>query len=177
MVQCSCNSVKKANVRNKSRNSVSNRGECKISSKDVQQHETRGVQQQKGQQKKKERTRPRSSGSGGLNLLECDVAVRRDLVLQALDLAGGEVIEAGVVRVVHEVVYQIQPQVSKKRNMARVGTRTDRVDEVVTWAGVTADGAARRGLLFRSGVRHTVADGAAATLEGVVQSNPVLKKS
>lgn len=85
-------------------------------------------------------------------VLERDTAVGAHLALQTGDLASGELVHAAVVAVVHVVV--------------------DGVD-TGAGAGVTAGGASRgKGRLGR-GVRNLVAGAAAATLESVVETDPV----
>lgn len=80
-------------------------------------------------------------------------AVSGPVRVNASLLAGGELLVASVIRVVHVVV--------------------DGVDTGLAGAGVTADGAARGGRGLGGGVGNQVAGAGAAALEGVVEAEPV----
>jgi hypothetical protein len=87
--------------------------------------------------------------------LDRDATVGPHLGLQTGDLAGGELVHAAVVRVVHVVV--------------------DGVDAAAR-ARVAAGRAFVRGRGLGRGVRDAVAGAGAATLEGMVEADPVAKE-
>jgi hypothetical protein len=73
-------------------------------------------------------------------------------LLHPRGLVGCEVVHAGIVRVIHEVLYRVPATAS---------------------ARVTSEGAAVRGGFLGRGVNRKVAAALAASLEGVVESQPV----
>ena len=108
----------------------------------------------------------------GCSSSDRDTAVGAELSSHAVGLAGGELGHAAVSRVVRQ---PSELPAVRRMDVLIVGVVHVVVDGVNAGAGagVAADGASVGGLVLRGGVSNAIVGGAAAALEGVVETEPM----
>lgn len=103
-----------------------------------------------------------------------DTTVDGNLALHAIELTRCELGHASIVGVIHEVIYKKQPPGVRAIGIASDSSRilTDGVNTSRS-AGVTASWTTKGGRSFGRSVINEVTITGAATLEGMVETNPV----
>jgi len=98
-------------------------------------------------------------------------AVSSPLLLNPGHLAGGELVHASILSVVHEVVYKSEISIFPSR--VQQEELTDGVNTSNVGAGIAADGASISSGGLSGGVGNRVTRAAATTLESMVETEPV----